>query len=297
MNRFLYITGCLFALFMLHAEAAQSEAGGKQSARTAVPVQLAHTYSGQADVQNNIQNYLVSEKLDGIRARWNGAQLLTRNGNVIHAPDWFTEGWPPQIMDGELWTKRGDFENIASIVLSDSPDNRWREVTMSVFDLPAHGGQFAERAEAMKALVADSASSTLSMIPQMSFTSRSQLEKYIDEVVAAGGEGVMLHHRLARYASGRSQHLLKIKRYEDAEARVIRHLPGKGKFAGMMGSLLVETESGKRFKIGSGFSDEERLHPPPAGSYITFKYYGLTKRGKPRFASFLHRRPEKDRPQ
>ena len=48
--------------------------------------------------------YLVSEKLDGVRARWDGQRLLTRSGHAIDVPRWFTAGWPRQPMDGGMPT-------------------------------------------------------------------------------------------------------------------------------------------------------------------------------------------------
>lgn len=255
-------------------------------------VQLASRYQGQVD----IQQYLVSEKLDGIRARWTGTHLITRNGNIIHAPHWFTANWPEQVLDGELWTQHGEFERIASIVLRSQPDERWRTVTMKLFDLPDDDLVFADRVRKMSDVVRTTNSPYLSMIPQHSFASVDAMEQHLDEVIANGGEGLMLHYKQAIYQHGRNPHLLKLKRYDDAEATVVAQLPGKGKFKGMMGSLLVKTSDGTQFKIGSGFSHNERLNPPPPGSWITFKYYGLTRNGIPRFASFLHVRPEQDRP-
>lgn len=258
-------------------------------------LQLPQTYAKAGNIP--ITDYLVSEKLDGIRARWSGSELLTRNGNVIHAPAWFTENWPSEPLDGELWTKRSDFQRIASIVLSETPDARWREVRMMVFDLPASVAPFAQRVEYMNRIIGEAQSQTLELISQFSVSSQADFEQRLKEVTAAGGEGLMLHHREALYQDGRSEFLLKAKRFEDDEARVIKHLPGKGKYAGMMGSLLVEGRSGLRFKIGSGFTDAERREPPPLGSWVTYKFYGKTKKGLPRFASFIHVRPEADRPQ
>ena len=97
----------------------------------------------------------------------------------------------------------------------------------------------------------------------------------------------MLRLGASGYRSGRSNDLLKVKQYQDAEAVVVHHLPGKGKYEGLMGSMLVELEDGRRFRIGSGFSDSERAYPPRPGTTITFKHYGLTATGLPRFASFL----------
>lgn len=266
-------------------------AAGNPSGDTAM-VQLASRYQGEVD----IQQYLVSEKLDGIRARWTGTHLITRNGNIIHAPHWFTENWPDQVLEGELWTQHGEFERIASIVLRRQPDERWRTVTMRLFDLPDEDRVFADRVRKMSDVVRAANSPYLRMIPQRVFTSVEAMERHLDEVIASGGEGLMLHHKQSIYQHGRNPHLLKLKRYEDAEAKVVAQLPGKGQFKGMMGSLLVKTLDGTQFKIGSGFSHNERLNPPPPGSWITFKYYGLTRNGIPRFASFLHIRPEQDRP-
>jgi len=256
------------------------------------PLQLAESYKGDID----ISEYLVSEKLDGIRARWTGTKLITRNGNPIYPPPWFTLNWPTEPLDGELWSKRGSFEEIASIVLSHHPDERWQAIKMMVFDLPVTGLPFEERVKRMQKLIAQTSNPSLRLIKQFTLDSLPALEDALDKVTQHGAEGLMLHHRQAYYQDGRNPGLLKAKRYQDDEARVLAHLPGKGKFKGIMGSLLVETRQGRQFKIGSGFSLTNRQSPPPVGSWITYKYYGLTQRGMPRFASFLHERPEEDNP-
>ena len=86
------------------------------------------------------------------------------------------------------------------------------------------------------------------------------------------------------------------KKLAAAEAKVIEHYPGKGKYKGLLGAMLVETlDSARekiRFRIGTGFSDEERSMPPPIGSLITYKYFGYTKLGLPKFPSFIRIRRE-----
>lgn len=255
-------------------------------------LQLASTYNKHV----NLEHYLVSEKLDGVRARWTGSTLLSRTGNPIHAPAWFTKHWPNVPLDGELWTKRADFQRIASIVLRDKPDNRWQSVKFMLFDLPDHGGPFVERVSAMTELMANTNNKHIAVIKQVTIRNHQTLEAQLHEVIDAGGEGLMLHHKQAFYANGRSPHLLKAKLFEDAEAQVLAHTPGKGKYAGMMGALVVKTTAGVQFKIGTGFTDNDRQHPPPIGSWVTYKYYGTTDLGKPRFASFLRQRPEGDFP-
>lgn len=275
--------------------ALSAEANSHHQSQSVEKIQLATVFNIE-QTDRLLSDYLVSEKLDGIRARWTGSTLLTRNGNRVHAPAWFFDKWPKQVLDGELWVGRGHFELTASIVLTDTPDARWQQVRFMVFDMPELAQPFHARAKAISRLVADTQSPTLKEINQFTLNDHNALKRELDRIVALGGEGLMLHHRDALYKSGRSEHLLKVKQHHDAEARVIAHLKGKGQYSAMMGSLLVETREGIRFKLGSGFSKNERLHPPPIGSWVTFKYFGFTRKGKPRFASFLHIRPDSDMP-
>lgn len=244
------------------------------------------------DAGIDVKQYWVSEKLDGIRGYWDGRQLLSKQGNPIHAPHWFTAALPNVEMDGELWMGRNRFEQTASIVLDQTPnETEWRAVKYLLFDLPHSPGGFTQRLEKMQQLVKTINRNHIQVIPQFRVENRAQLQAKLEAVTQAGGEGLMLHLESAVYQDGRSNALLKLKPFIDAEARVIEHLPGKGKFNGMMGSILVETTDHKRFKIGSGFSLQQRQNPPAIGSTISYKYYGLTKNGIPKFASFIRVRP------
>ena len=235
----------------------------------------------------HIQDYWVSEKLDGIRGYWNGTTLFSRTGNEINTPGWFTKDWPNTPLDGEIWRDRNAFENTASCVSQKKDDNScWQTLRFMIFDLPSHQGTFSQRIIAMKALIKQTPSSFLKMIQQVKLTSKVELYQHLEQVVTAHGEGLMLHHQEALYRQGRSKQLMKLKKYQDAEARVIQHIAGKGKYQQMLGSLLVETQSGLQFKIGTGFSDLQRKNPPPIGAIITYQFIGKTKRGVPRFASF-----------
>lgn len=238
-----------------------------------------------------IQDYFVSEKLDGIRARWTGRTLETKTGHPIHAPAWFTQPFPEITMDGELWIDRGRFQKISTIVLDKVPNHTdWQSVRYMIFDLPEHGGIFAERVAAMRQLTADADIKHLMMIDQFRVESEATLHRRLEKVESQNGEGLMLHHQENRYRDGRSNGLLKLKSFQDAEATVIGYTQGKGKFTGLIGALHVRTSEGIEFKLGSGLSIKDRRHPPPKGSVVTFKYYGLTTAGKPRFASYLRMR-------
>ena len=248
-----------------------------------VPLLLAEVDNGQADVTR----YLVSEKLDGVRAFWDGEQLRTRNGNPIAAPAWFTERFPKQALDGELWIGRGAFDRLSATVRRQIPDDaEWRQVRYQVYELPQAPGDFRERAAALNRLITASQVPWLQAVEQLELPNRQALDHKLAEILKLGGEGLMLHRADATYTTGRSDALLKMKLWRDAEAEVIGHQPGKGKYAGMLGALKVRTADGAEFMLGTGFSDAERRNPPPIGTTVTYRYRELTKRGVPRFASF-----------
>ncbi|HMW56797.1 DNA ligase [Accumulibacter sp.] len=248
-----------------------------------LPLLLAETEQGQADVAL----YLVSEKLDGVRAFWDGQALRTRNGHRIQVPSWFVARFPAQPLDGELWMGRGEFERLSGIVRRQTPDDsQWQQVRYLVFELPQSPGTFRQRALALRELTARLALPWLQAVEQWEFGSREALDKKLEQIVRAGGEGLMLHRADAAYVTGRSDVLLKLKAWHDAEATVIGHQPGRGKYAGMLGALRVRTAGGVEFMLGTGLSDADRRQPPPVGTLITFRYRELTARGLPRFASY-----------
>ena len=245
---------------------------------------LAKVYKQTTDSEQ----YWVSEKYDGVRAYWDGRRFISRQGNEYTAPKWFTEGLPDHALDGELWIARSTFEQLISTVKKDVPiDAEWRQVRFMVFELPDAPGTFSDRLSALHLLIESIENKHIQLARHYRVASHAALMKQLDEVIVNGAEGLMLHHQQAHYKTGRSNGLLKVKKYADAEARVIQHLPGKGKYLGMLGALLLEMPDGMRFRVGSGFSDEERRSPPPIGSDVTYKHYGKTRKGKPRFASFL----------
>jgi DNA ligase-1 len=127
------------------------------------------------------------------------------------------------------------------------------------------------------------------LAPQRRIADRPELMRALDAVVARGGEGLLLHVAAAPYLTGRSDALLKLKPYLDAEAAVVGHQPGTGKLRGVVGALEVESPQGRRFFIGSGMSNAIRRDPPAINSVITYRYRDLTPSGLPRFATYLRR--------
>lgn len=245
---------------------------------------LAKTYNTKI----NLKNYWVSEKLDGVRAYWNGKQLISRQGNVFHAPEWFTNVLPNIKLDGELWLGRGRFDELSGLVRRQTPSNSdWKNIYFMVFDLPGSPYPFNERLKQLNKIITGINAKHIRLVEQYKVPTHDALQKQLEAVVKQGAEGLMLHAAASLYKSGRHSDLLKVKKYYDAEAIVLKQLPGKGKYKGMLGAILVETVDKKQFKIGTGFTDLERKSPPAIGSLITYKYFGLTKNGIPRFASFM----------
>ncbi|WP_462158804.1 DNA ligase [Pseudoalteromonas sp. GB56] len=236
----------------------------------------------------NLSLYLVSEKLDGVRATWLQGRLITRGGKEIKPPSWFTLHWPQERLDGELFAGRGQFNIVTSTVLDNEPDeSMWRKIRFMVFDAPS-SQPFRERYRHYKGIIADCDSPYLFAVEQRQLQTQADLTAWLDDVVAHGGEGLMLHLADASFTGGSDNNLIKLKPFMDAEAVVEGYQPGKGKYLGKMGALIVVNEQGRRFKIGTGFSDAQRENPPAIGSTITYSYHGYTRKGLPRFASFMH---------
>lgn len=241
-----------------------------------------------------LQDYWVSEKYDGVRGYWDGRQLLSRGGIPIKAPAWFTAGWPSTPMDGELWAGRGQFGHAQSTTAQTAPDDAaWQRMRFMVFDLPTAPGNFDQRLPMLQRTVAALDQSWVQAVEQRKLGNEAELQQWLMQIVKNGGEGLVLHKGSAPYRSGRSDDLLKLKPFDDAEARVIGYKPGRGQWQGMTGALLVQSPDGKQFSLGSGLSAELRRSPPPLGSWVTYRYQGLhEKSGLPRFARFMRVRNE-----
>ncbi len=277
-----WLTNLLLATFAAISAAA--------IAGDAPPLMLANVYRGQVD----LGAYWVSEKYDGVRGYWDGTRLLTRGGETVMAPAWFTAGWPAVPLDGELWAGRGRFAQAVSTVRSQQTDDRaWRDIRFMVFDLPGITEPFDRRKDALDAAVSAIGKPWVQAVAQLRVKSPGELQAMLDRVVREGGEGLVLHRGASLYRAERNDDLLKLKPYDDAEARVVGHLPGAGRFAGMLGALLVEMPDGRRFRIGSGLTEAQRRAPPPLGAWITYRYNGVNPRsGLPRFVRFLRERTD-----
>lgn len=301
------------------------------------------------------KGYVMSEKLDGVRAIWDGINLKSRSGRIFSAPKCWLDKLPPFGLDGELFIDRGRFEEVLSVVSRGENEceqckcEEWQKVGYFIFDVPncddflnmdltkidsskiksctllerlAVLEKWLEKNEYLEknASIDFASKSMLHIIPQIPINSQKELDSKLKEVIKSGGEGIVIRKNSAPYERFRTPNAMKLKGYEDAECVVIAHNIGKGKYANALGSITCEslelpksnlskstlqtnTPATKkslnpatnpktsidkiRFKIGSGFSDKMRANPPPLGTIITYKYYGITKNGLPRFPIFL----------
>ncbi len=249
---------------------------------SAFELQKAKTYNKT----HSIKNWMMSEKLDGIRAYWDGKQLLSKNGNIINSPKWFTKDFPNFRLDGELWTKRNDFENIQSIVLDKTPSKHWNKITYNIFEVPEEKGIFLKRLEKIENWQKLYNNKYIKIIEQIKCKDNNHLEKYLKKVINLKAEGVMLKNPSLEYFVGRNSNILKVKKFLDMEAEVIDinfNKDKKYKFK----SLVLKLENGVVFNLGNGFTKEKKINHPKIGDIVTFKYYNFTRFGKPKFASFL----------
>ena len=295
------------AAFLNFALAAQSEnlnnaASADTAKKDKFELLKLSEYKGQ-----NVGGWLASEKLDGVRAYWDGRNLLSRNGKILAAPEAWSAHFPPFALDGELYTARGEFEKIQSIVMDKTPSvTAWSEVKFYVFDVPEAGGGLLERLSELEKFILQNPQSgqNLKIIKQVKVKDNAEFEAFAEAIIANGGEGAVVREPNAPYEQKRSKNALKYKKFKDAECEVTAINAGTGKYAGLMGSVTCKSlgaagstqdkqiPHGVKFKVGSGFSDRNRANPPKIGSIITYKYQNLTAKGVPRFPVFLRVRED-----
>ena len=249
----------------------------------------------------NVSDWLASEKLDGVRAYWDGENLLSRQGKKLNAPLSFTKNFPKFALDGELYAKELKFEEIQASVMDKLPDEKaWSRLKFHIFDVPEASGGLLTRLEILAKFLKNEPNKNLFIIKQIKMRDNAQFLKFAENIIAKGGEGAVVREPNAPYERKRSKNALKFKKFKDAECEVIAVNKGSGKYANLAGSLTCKALGGKEgepkegtiFKIGSGLSDKNRQDPPKIGSIITYKFQNLTANGKPRFPIFLRVRED-----
>lgn len=263
-----------------------------------------------------ITGWYWSEKLDGMRAVWDGGigrgrladeldyvklaksargriatGLWSRYGNIIQAPDWWLDMLPLGIsLDGELWLGRGKWNALVSVTRAWRSPREWDQVKYMVFDAPgpaAFDGPipvgpkrrfFRDVIPFLKGLENE----VIEPIQQHRFKTLQHVydQLGVKEFEEKEIEGIIVRDPLAFYVGKRVGHVLKVKDVHDVEARIVGYKPGKGKYVGMLGAYEMRLPNGTRF-FCSGMTDAERETPMPIGSIVTVKYRTLSPDGVP----------------
>jgi DNA ligase 1 len=233
----------------------------------------------------------MSEKLDGVRAWWDGEKFLSRISNVFAAPSWFTERLPKVALDGELFWKRGAFNETSGIVRRKDPASAdlWRNVRFMVFDMPEFEEPFEKRVYRIRT---SSLGHYATPVLHELVESREHLELRLEELVADGAEGLMIRQPGSLYEYKRSKTLLKVKPWYTDEVRVVGVEPWRGVLRPgretWMGALSCEMRDGTEVRVGTGFDDTQRLPPHDhwIGEIVTIKFREKSEYGVPRHPVF-----------
>ncbi len=267
--------------------------------------------------------------------------LWSRYGNPIFAPPWFLDSLPPFPLDGELWAGRGQFQKTVSICRKQTFDPRWTDIQYAVYSSPPWAAMLTPgeiknpnlelvipKMEAPVAGAVGAFKDELKFLRKLKSkvcflhqqtkldafepSAREQVEYYMKQVVAKGGEGVVLRNPDAPWQPKRHAGILKYKPCSDDEGTLVGFIAGKGKLSGMIGALILDYH-GKRLEL-SGMTNEERAWEDAegvrlsigrpgdevksqgryfkTGDKITFKYREFTKDGIPREARYFRIRNE-----
>lgn len=273
-----------------------SEMAKKRSDAAKEFVMLAHEYNPEK--HTDLTGWLVSEKLDGVRARWHKGKLWSRSKKEFPAPQFFIDKLKKLLgdieADGELYLDHGKFQETVSIVRCAKEDRGWGKIRYIVFDVAANGPYLARTKKARTTLhgyrnTIEYHNFKFIDYHKIGKNTAEEIMYYHNAAIYYGGEGIMVRNPETEYEFGRSWNLLKVKEFKDMEVKVIGYEKGTkdGRNADRVGKLLCRMDNGKEVGVGNGLSDHERENPPKIGSIITIKYFELTDEGKPRFPSFV----------
>lgn len=256
-------------------------------------VALAHVFDPSKD---DVEQWIAEPKLDGVRCILFQGYALTRTGKPIPSVSDLARHFAPLpwALDGELLLPGADFEGTVGRVRQTR--ELAEELVFHVFDaIPACD---EDRAATFLQRRAGLAAAGVTRHPRVKLTPMEAVSAFTngahgacDHFTKLGFEGVMLKNPDAPYTPGRSRAVLKLKPWFDTNATVLEAIAGEGKHAGRLGALVIRTEGGIVCKVGTGFSDAERValwanRDALPGTIVEICYQELTKRGALRFPTF-----------
>jgi DNA ligase-1 len=224
--------------------------------------------------------WYMSEKLDGIRAYWDGTQFWSKRGNIIHVPESsFKEGLPSFHIEGELWAGYVvDNERMNSIIKTICGPNK-RNISLDVinkfkfciFDAPQQEGNYQKRFTFLENYFLQNYKSNVSLIPIQICSGLTHLQTHLQEIINKGGEGIMLYHPDTPYENGHTRNLLKVKNYLESDVKFVKLNPKSYFFD-------CEQQNGQTCLVKCSGSDYQ--NPPPIGTVITAHHLGLFSKSK-----------------
>lgn len=244
-------------------------------------VMLASKYFDNEDRVNN--DFIVTTKLDGIRCvgfRENGVvRFYSRQGQLIEGlveiEQTFDNIPENVVLDGELLLKNDKglpsdelYRETVKVVRKDGIK---KNVEFHVFDMLSLNSfkegickmPCIERKQALRNMISDIDANVLVEVPILYVgNDKSKVLKLLDEAIKNDSEGVMVNIANAPYECKRSKNILKVKKFNDADVRVLQVLEGTGKNVNKLGAITIQFEYNGTLhecNCGSGFSDEERI--------------------------------------
>jgi len=240
-------------------------------------VQLAHTYDETKNYKKDF--WYASPKLDGLRCYFTHGKLLTRNGHeimgfdhIINELNGIVERYDLDFVDGELYSKEVNFQEIQGAVMSNKNINPERKSKIK-YNIFAIGNKKFKNTKDMISLKKEIFNKNLfeylvliedTFIPNLPEPIKTLCEHYM----SMGYEGIMLRDTEKWYDWKRSNALLKYKLFKEADFKIIGFNEGeKGtKYEGTLGTIIVsgkyDNNDGRilyiKSEVGSGFSDEFR---------------------------------------
>jgi len=168
-----------------------------------------------------------------------------------------------------------------------------------IFDLVIDGFSFIKRYQILHDVLKTSSFSKTFLLEHFQVPEWVKTEKDLIQLsqihIDQGEEGIVVKTHTGVYEYKRSRQWLKVKKFETLDAKVTGWQYGTGKNANVMGKLNCILDSGIRFNVGSGFSDQERIDfMTNTPIIIEVDYQDMTKDGKPRFGTFVRIRDDKD---
>lgn len=259
-------------------------------------VQLSNKYFDKPEIVEG-KEFAITTKIDGSRII-----AMKDNGKVSF---WTRQGQPYEglvdlerdllgisddnfVLDGEIVAIDTDLENTYknTMKLSRTKEQEKHGLQMLVFDyMPITNFKaqncpiaYRDRRAKLDAMFDLNAFKYFKLLPKLyQGSDTSKILELLEDQTSKGEEGIMINIVNAPYDFKRTNNLLKVKKFQDTEVKIIGYEEGTNKLAGTLGAFICEYKN-NTVKVGSGLSDEDRAYfwankDKYLGKFITVKYF------------------------